>query len=132
MNQSIAGGLTAFAASVITFAFGGWSDLIKLLLVAIAIDYITGVAAVLKEKSGLNSNVGFWGLAKKGFMLLVILLSHRIDVLMQTDVIMNAAIYFYLMNELISITENYGRLGLPLPKKIKNIIADLKNKNDKN
>ncbi|MFS0837318.1 holin family protein [Paenibacillus sp. 1P03SA] len=133
MNQTILGSLAAFGASFLTYAFGGWSELLGFFLVAVAIDYVTGVAASLKEKSGLNSNIGFWGLAKKGLMLLIILLGHRMDMLIGGSVVMNAAIYFYLVNELISITENYGRLGLPLPDKIKEVIAQLKNsKQDKN
>ncbi|MBV6714038.1 phage holin family protein [Paenibacillus chitinolyticus] len=133
MNQTIFGSLAAFGASLVTYAFGGWSELLGFFLVAIAIDYVTGVAASLKEKSGLNSNIGFWGLAKKGLMLLIILLGHRMDMLIGSSVVMDAAIYFYLVNELISITENYGRLGLPLPDKFKEIIAQLKNpKQDKN
>ncbi|MEC0090612.1 phage holin family protein [Paenibacillus macquariensis] len=61
-------------------------------------------------------------------MILVVILAHRLDVLFATDVIMVGSIYFYLTNELISVTENYGRLGLPLPNKIKEIIAVLKQK----
>ncbi|SIR65048.1 phage holin family protein [Paenibacillus macquariensis] len=82
----------------------------------------------MKEGNGLSSKVGFWGLAKKGLMVLVLILAHRLDVLSATDVIMDGSIYFYLTNELISVTENYGRLGLPLPNKIKEIIAVLKQK----
>lgn len=134
MNQTIFGSLAAFGASLVTYAFGGWSELLGFFLMAVAIDYVTGVAASLKEKSGLNSNIGFWGLAKKGLMLLIILLGHRMDMLIGGgNVVMNAALYFYLVNELISITENYGRLGLPLPDKIKEVIAILKHsKQDKN
>lgn len=102
---------------------------VNFLLVAIAVDYITGVSASLTEGKGLSSALGSWGLARKGLMLLVILLAHRIDVLMDTSgVTMGAAIYFYIANELISITENYGRLGLPLPDRIRRIIEVLRNK----
>lgn len=92
------------------------------------IDYVTGLAASIKEGKGLSSKIGFWGLAKKGLMLLVVILAHRLDVLMGTNVIMIGSIYFYLANELISVTENYGRLGLPLPNWIKEIIAIFKQK----
>ncbi|GKU79928.1 holin family protein [Paenibacillus sp. L3-i20] len=115
--------------SIITFAFGSWTESLTFLLVAIAVDYITGVSASLTEGKGLSSALGSWGLARKGLMLLVILLAHRIDVLMDTSgVTMGAAIYFYIANELISITENYGRLGLPLPDRIRRIIEVLRNK----
>ncbi|GIQ63732.1 hypothetical protein PACILC2_23000 [Paenibacillus cisolokensis] len=62
-------------------------------------------------------------------MLLVIILTHRIDVLMETDaIVMSAAVYFYIANELVSITENLGRSGLPLPDKLRDVIEVLKRK----
>lgn len=115
--------------SVITFAFGSWIESLTLLVVAMGVDYVTGVTASIMERRGLNSVFGSWGLARKGLTLLVILLAHRIDILMGTDnVTMGAAIYFYIANELISITENYGRIGLPLPDRIRKIIEVLKDK----
>ena len=118
----------ALFGTVGTYFFGGWSELISFFLLAIVIDYGTGIAASIKEGNGLSSSVGFWGIAKKGLMLLVVILAHRLDVLMGTDVIMIGSIYFYLANELISVTENYGRLGLPLPNWIREIIAIFKKK----
>lgn len=120
--------LSGIVGSVITFAFGNWTESLTLLLVSMGIDYLTGVMASVKEKKGLNSWFGFWGLARKGLTLLVILLAHRVDILLGTNnVTMGAAIYFYIANELISITENYGRLGLPLPERIRKMIEVLKN-----
>lgn len=63
-------------------------------------------------------------------MLTVVLLAHRIDLLMGTDIIKGGAIYFYLVNELISITENYAKIGLPLPGKLRQAIAVLKKQED--
>ncbi|GBG12297.1 holin [Paenibacillus sp. MY03] len=115
--------------AILLFAFGGWSESLTFLLVAMAADYLTGIAASLKEGKGLSSSFGAWGLARKGLSLLVVLLAHRIDVLLNTeDVTMGAAIFFYIANELISVTENYGRLGLPLPERIRKMIAVLKEK----
>lgn len=120
---------SALFGSVLTFSFGMWSESLTFLLVAIAVDYITGVTAAIREKRGLNSVVGAWGLAKKGIMLLVVLLAHRIDVLLGLETAaMGAAIYFYIANELISITENLGRIGVPLPDKLRELIEILKNK----
>jgi len=115
--------------AIITYAFGQWSELLSFFLLAIIVDIITGVAASFKEGRGLSSAWGFEGLAKKGFMFLAILLAHRMDELMGTDVIMVGAIYAYLVNELISITENYGRLNLPLPSAVKRIIDLFKDQN---
>ncbi|OAB34235.1 holin [Paenibacillus glacialis] len=118
----------ALLGSAATYLLGEWSELISFFLFAIVIDYVTGILASLKEGKGLSSSVGFWGLAKKGLMLLVVILAHRLDELFGTDVIMIGAIYFYLANELISVTENYGRMGLPLPNKIRDVIAIFKQK----
>lgn len=112
----------------LTYAFGGWSEALSFLLLVIGIDIVTGMFASTKEGSGLNSAVMSVGLAKKGLTLLVVLLAHRMDVLMGTDVVMVGATYFYIANELISVTENYGRLGLPLPDAVTRIIAVLKDK----
>lgn len=121
--------LCGVLGSIVTFAFGSWVESLTFLVVAMGVDYATGVAASIKEGRGLNSSFGFWGLARKGLMLLVILLAHRIDILLGTsDVTMGAAVYFYIANELISITENYGRLGLPLPDRIRKLIEVLKEK----
>ncbi|MDQ6421819.1 phage holin family protein [Paenibacillus sp. LHD-117] len=115
--------------SILTFAFGGWSESLTFLLVAMGADYVTGVIASIKEGKGLSSSIGAWGLARKGLSILVVLLAHRIDILLGIeDMTMGAAIYFYIANELISVTENYGRLGLPLPERIRKMIAVLKEK----
>ncbi|MBR2564380.1 MAG: phage holin family protein [Paenibacillus sp.] len=123
---------TAISGAIVTFAFGGWDQLLSLLAIAMAIDYITGLAAAVRTGTGLNSNIGFWGLARKGLMLTVVLLAHRIDLIMGTDIIKGGAIYFYLVNELISITENYARIGLPLPNKLRQAIAVLKKQEEQN
>lgn len=123
------GGIGA-AGGLVSYLFGVWTELFSFFLFTIFIDYVTGMGASLKEGKGLSSSIGFWGLAKKGLMLLVIIMAHRLDVLLGSDVVMIGAIYFYLANELISITENYGRLGLPLPNKIREIISIFKSKGE--
>ncbi|NQX66817.1 phage holin family protein [Paenibacillus alba] len=130
MNQINFNMISAVFGTMLTYAFGGWNELMALFLMAILIDYLTGIAASIKEQRGLNSQVGFWGLARKGLMLLVIMLAHRMDLLFDTELMMTAAIYFYLANELISITENYGRLGLPLPSFLKQMIQILRSKGE--
>jgi toxin secretion/phage lysis holin len=118
----------AVMGSLISYAFGAWSDLISLYLLTIAINYATGVAASIKEHNGFSSQTCFWGLIRKVLMLLIIMLAHRMDMLLGTEVIMISSIYYYLANELLSITENYGRLGLPLPDQVKKVIQILKSK----
>lgn len=132
-GQSIINGGAGVAGAFIAFAFGGWHESLTFLLVAIGVDIASGMYASVKEGRGLNSAVGSVGLAKKGLMLLVILLAHRLDVLLELDaVVMTASIYFYIANELISITENYGRIGLPMPEKLRDIITVLKSKGGAN
>lgn len=128
MNQTIFNTICGFIGAAVTFAFGEWNQLLIIFLITITIDYFSGIAASVREGSGLNSEVGFWGLAKKALMLLIVMLAHHMDLLFNADVIMSGAIYFYLANELISITENYGRIGLPLPDKVKQLISALKEK----
>lgn len=130
MNTMVIQGASGVAGAVLAFAFGGWNDLLSVFLVIIIIDYVTGVLAAIKDRSGLNSKIGFWGLTRKALMFLVILLAHQLDILLGHDmgVVKSGAVYFYMANELISITENYGRLGLPLPNKVTRIITVLKNK----
>jgi len=123
--------LAAMLGSIVTFAYGMWPESLTLLLVAMGIDYITGVTAAIAEKKGLNSLAGAWGLARKVIVLLVILLAHRVDLLLESgNMAMGAVIYFYLANELISITENLGRIGIPMPDRLRELIEVLKKKNE--
>ena len=130
MNSMVVQGASGAVGAVLAFAFGGWDDLLSVFLVIIIIDYVTGVLAAIKDRTGLNSKIGFWGLTRKALMFLVILLAHQMDGLLGQDMgmVKSGAVYFYMANELISITENYGRLGLPLPNKVIRIITILKNK----
>lgn len=111
-----------YMGTVIYYFFGFWNELLSVFVIALIIDYISGIIASLKNKKKLNSNYGFWGITKKGLMFLVIIFAHRLDVLFNSDILMNATIFFYLTNELISILENYSNIGLPLPKQITDLI----------
>lgn len=125
-------GAVGFIGGSIAKAYGGWSPVMTLLIILMASDYLTGVLASLKEKKGIKSSVSFWGLLKKGLMMLSVLIANHIDIVMNTQIVMNASIYFWYANEVISLTENYARLGLPLPDVIKDKIAILKNKESAN
>ncbi|MWV43836.1 holin [Paenibacillus sp. HJL G12] len=130
MNSLAVNSISALAGSFLTLALGGWDQLLWIFLFTIVIDYVTGVLASIKEGTGLKSDIGFWGLTRKALMLVVIVLAHQMDLLLSggTDVIKTGAIFFYMSNELISITENYGRLGLPMPGKLRRVIAVLQDK----
>ena len=129
---------TGAAGGFIAELFGGWNSDITTLVIFMIVDYITGliVAAVFnksqKTDSGaLSSKVGFVGLCKKGVMMLVVLVAHRLDLLVGTDYIRTAAVIGFCCSELVSIVENAGLMGVPLPGVINKAIDILKNKNDK-
>ncbi|MGN7456130.1 phage holin family protein [Paenibacillus pasadenensis] len=131
MKDGLAVPLAAVIGSIVSFAFGIWHESLTLLLVCMAVDYITGISASLKERRGLSSIVGSWGLARKGLTLLIILIAHRIDELLGGgSAVMGAAIYFYIGNELLSIVENCGRIGLPLPEKLRSAIEIFRRKDE--
>lgn len=125
MKQIAANSGVAFIGSIGAYLFGGWSDLLALFFFVLIVDYITGVLAAITEKS-LSSAVGYKGLIKKFGMVIVVALAYQLDQFTGTNVIMSGAIFFFVANELVSITENYGRIGLPLPPQIKNAIAMLR------
>ena len=120
--------IVAIGGSLVTYLLGGWSALIKILVAFVVIDYITGVlAAAIRGK--LNSNIGLKGIAKKVFIFVIVACGHLVDNAMGTqDIVRDAAIYFYIANELLSILENAGEIGLPVPDMLKNAIERLKGK----
>ena len=122
--------LLAIGASIATYAFGGWSALLGILLAFVVSDYITGVAAAAK-KGELSSQVGLWGIAKKVLIFLIVALGHMVDTALGTaSIVRDAVIYFYLSNEIISILENAGEIGVPLPPVLEKAIAILKAKSE--
>ena len=122
-------------------AFGGfcglfWGKLdgvMMALLAFIVIDYITGLMVAIVNKT-LNSSVGFKGLAKKVFILLLVLIANILDthVMGGSGVVRGVVIAFYLANEGISILENAGKLGVPYPEKLKNVLEQLKESEEQN
>lgn len=119
--------------AAISTAFGGWTSGLTTLLVFMAIDYASGliVAGVFhksgKSKTGrLESGAGWKGLIRKGMILLIVLVACRLDMLFSTNYIRDAVIIAFCANELLSITENAGLMGVPIPKAITDAIEILK------
>lgn len=102
---------------------GPSNQLLYALIFVIIIDYITGVCVAIHNKT-LSSKVGAKGIARKISIFALIALSHILDfyVLESTDALRTLTIIFYLSNECMSVLENVGTLGLPLPKKLKDIL----------
>ena len=121
----------AVGGSIISFLFGGWSSLLTILLAFVVLDYVTGVLAAAKEGK-LNSEVGLWGIARKVAIFAVIAVAHLVDsALGDAHLFRDAAIFFYLANELLSIIENTGRTGVPIPEKLKGAVEVLRGKGEK-
>ena len=112
--------VVAVAGSLITYLFGGWTALIHILVAFVVIDYVTGVLAA-GVNGKIDSSVGMRGVAKKVFIFVIVACGHLVDGAMGTADIVDAAIYFYIANELISILENAGEIGLPVPDILKTI-----------
>lgn len=118
----------AFASlgGIAAYLWGPWDSLCMTLVAFVAIDYITGItkAAVLKQ---LDSSVGFQGLLKKLFIFALVALATMIDRIIPeaNSAIRSAVMVFYIANEGLSILENAGEMGLPLPKVLKNALHKL-------
>lgn len=115
--------------------FGGWSEDMATLIIFMAVDFIMGLvlAGVFqnsnKSKSGaLDSHIGWKGLCKKCMTLLFVLVAHRLDISIGTNYIRTMTIIAFITNETISIVENAGLMGVPLPPVIKKAIETLENK----
>jgi toxin secretion/phage lysis holin len=126
-------GLTGSAISTL---FGGWTPGLTTLCIFMVMDYATGmtVAAYFKnspktETGALSSNVGLKGIVKKAFILCLVLIAYRLDLMLMTTAIKPGAIIALCVNELISIGENLGLMGIKLPSIVKSAI-DILNKKE--
>lgn len=123
--------IVAVLGTGFTYALGGWDKCFIILVSLMAVDYITGViAAVIAGK--VDSEVGFKGILRKAAILLVIIVATQLDRLLNegTWVFRTLVCYFYIANEGISILENVGKCGIPLPQKLVNALVQLKNKGE--
>lgn len=125
--------------ALITYLFGGWDASLQTLCVFMVLDYITGIICACLNKSqktgtgGLNSSVGFRGLAKKLTMFIFVIIAVRLDMLAHTDYLRDGVCVAFIANEGLSIIENAGIIGIPIPKVITKAIDVLKgdDNNDK-
>jgi len=131
-------GLFGMLGSIIAQILGGWDSALQTLLVFMAIDYITGliVAGVFKKSNksdsgALQSNAGWKGLCKKGVTLLIVLIGVRLDLMLGLgNFIRNAVVIGFCLNELVSIVENTGLMGIPFPPIVLQAIEVLKKKSN--
>lgn len=125
--------------SAIAAAFGGWDQALITLIIFMVIDYISGLAVAgifhnskKSENGTLESRAGWKGLCRKCVTLLFVLIAYRLDLAIGVNYIRNAVIIGFMANELISIVENAGLMGIPLPAVIQNAIEVLTNKAQSN
>lgn len=129
---------TGIIGAAIAAAFGGWSSALSTLIICMAIDYVSGliVAGVFhaseKTDSGtLESRAGWKGLCRKGMSLLCVLIACRIDLLTGgTNYFRDAVCIGFIVNELISIVENAGLMGVQLPDTLQKMIDVLQKKGE--
>ena len=122
------------AGSFLAKALGGWDTALQTLIILMAIDYITGllIAAVWQRSSksqtgALESKAGFKGLVRKGLILLVVLIGVQLDAILGLQAFCRTAIIlFFCGNEGLSIVENLGVMGLPLPDFVRTKFEQLK------
>ncbi|MBR4911075.1 MAG: phage holin family protein [Clostridia bacterium] len=126
------------AGALIVKITGGWNGAMTTLLIFMAADYISGLllAGVFKkspksENGALQSYAGFKGIVRKGIMLIIVLLSFRLDMVTGLDFVANGVIIAFITNEAISITENAALMGVPLPAPLMRAIDVMKSEKAK-
>lgn len=129
--------LTGIIGGSIASYLGGWDSALQTLLIFMAVDYITGlmVAGIFHKSDktpggGLESRAGFKGLCRKGVVLLIVLVACRLDLLTGSDFIRDSCVVAFVVNEAISIIENAGLMGVPIPDVITRTLEALKSRED--
>lgn len=137
MNKNMICSVIGIIGAAIAEFLGGWDSAVITLIIFMAVDYISGlvVAGVFQkspksENGGLESKAGFKGLCRKCMTLIFVMIAHRLDLMLGTDYLRNAVIIGFCANELVSILENAGTMGLPLPEPIINAVDVLKSKKE--
>lgn len=122
--------IIAAAGTFFTYLYGEGTPLLGVLLTFVVLDYLTGVLAA-GNRGQLSSAVGFKGIRAKVFIFILVAVAHQVDkTLGEPGLVMAGTIYFYLANEALSIVENAGQAGLPVPEVITRAVAVLKGKSE--
>ena len=121
--------------SALAAAFGGWDAALSALVVCMAVDYLSGSIVALvfhkstKSESGAyNSTYGLKGLCKKCLMLLFVVVAVQVDRLLGADYVRDAVCIGFCTNEILSIVENLGLAGVPMPQAVVNALEQLQKK----
>ena len=119
--------------------YGEWTTALSILAIMMGVDYITGVLVAISGRSpktdggGLSSKIGFIGIAKKGFIMLIVLVATQLDRAIgnTTMVFQTATTFYYIANEGLSILENAEAIGVPFPSFIKQRLETMRESKDK-
>lgn len=130
-KENIFSGFVAVLGTGATMFLGGWDVILKVLIFCMVVDYATGLAGAIRTKT-VNSEVMFWGGVRKAVILVVVALAVMLDQLVGNDspVFRTLALYFYVGREGLSIVENLGILGVPLPGFVGKVLAQLQEKGE--
>ena len=124
--KEISNSVIAFICTGLVYLLGGFDVALTCLLIAIVLDYVSGIIRSFIKKD-LSSKVGFRGVVKKVSILLVVMLAVLVDrVTGETGTIRTLVIYYFVANEGLSILENLGQAGIPIPQTIKKALKSLK------
>lgn len=129
--------ITGMVGAFFTSLLGGWDTSLMVLCIFMGVDYLTGLIcagvfhASPKSKSGaLESKASFKGLVRKGITLLIVLVAHHLDLVLGINYVRDAVCIAFIVSEAISITENAGLMGVPVPKKLIQAIELLQKKEE--
>lgn len=129
-DKTISGIIAVFGGTV-NYLWGGWDMALRTLLLFMLLDYILGVICGFQDKK-LSSDTAFKGIIKKITMLIIVAVAVSVDnVVNAQGLIRGLALFYYIGTEGISILENGGKLGIPIPEKLKDALIQLKEGNKK-
>lgn len=133
MNKSFLCTAAGMVGGAFAWAFGGWNAAMAALLVCMGVDYISGSVVALvfhnspkSETGSYLSSYGLKGLCKKGLMLLFVLVAVQIDRVLGVDYTRDAVCIGFCVNEILSIIENLGLAGIPMPQAVTDALEQLK------
>jgi toxin secretion/phage lysis holin len=130
-KETSTAGVIAALGTFCTALLGGWDIALRVLVYLMIADYVTGLFAAMRKKN-MNSEIMFWGGIRKAIILLVVLLAVQLDQLVggQNPVFRTITLYFYVGREGLSVVENLGIIGVPLPSAITKFLEQLKQKGE--
>lgn len=131
LNEFSFSAFIAAIGTMVSLWLGGWDAALNVLIALMVLDYVTGFLGAIKTKT-VDSEIMYWGGIRKGVILAVLVVSVLLDQMLGNSepIIRTLAIYFYVAREGVSVTENLGILGVPLPPSISKVLTQLKEKSE--